>query len=104
MFECIQEIQFSIQNNIQVRRLRGVRQTEGCIIKIIIMIFQFIHIFLNIDSFLMKFVPFESSQSQLSNGTNFIKNGSILRKLWANQVDSIYIYKERDNSVTEYVF
>ena len=59
---------------------------------VFLMLFRFLHIFLNIDPFLMKFVPFESSRSQLSNGTNFIKNGSILRKLWANQVGSIYIY------------
>ena len=52
---------------------------------------RFDHNFLNIDPFLMKFVPFESSQSQLSNGTNYIKNGSILRKLWANQVARIYL-------------
>ena len=61
---------------------------------------RFDHSFLNTDPFLMKFLPFESSQSQLSNGKNFIKNGSILRKLWANQIDRI-IYKERNNSVTE---
>ena len=40
------------------------------------------HNFLNTYPFLMIFVPFESSQSQLSNGINFIKNGSILRNIW----------------------
>ena len=40
--------------------------------------------FLNIDPFLMKVVPFESSRSQLSNDIIeiFIKNGHALRKSW----------------------
>ena len=46
---------------------------------------RFDHNFLNIDTFLMKFVPFESSQSQLSNGAKIIKNGYILRKIWRNR-------------------
>ena len=58
---------------IQVRRLKGVRQTEGCIIVIFMMLFRFLPNFLNIDPFLTSFVPFESSQSQLSNGTKMIK-------------------------------
>ena len=52
---------------------------------VFLMQFRFLHIFLNIDPFLMKFVPFESSHSQLSNGTRIIKNGSILRKIWRNR-------------------
>ena len=36
--------------------------------------------FLNIYPFLMKFVPFESSRSQLSNDIIVIKNGHVLRK------------------------
>ena len=47
---------------------------------------RLVHNFLNIDPFLMKIVPFESSRSQLSNGTIFIKNGFILRKFWSNRV------------------
>ena len=39
---------------------------------------------------LMKEVPIESSHSQLSIGTIFIKTGSILRKLWVNQSDDIF--------------
>ena len=35
---------------------------------------QFASNFLNIDLFLMKFVPFESSRTQLSNAANFIRN------------------------------
>ena len=38
----------------------------------------------NMCPFLTRLVPLESSHSQLSNGTNFIKNGSKLRKLWRN--------------------
>ena len=37
----------------------------------------------------MCFAPFESPHSQLSNGAKIIKNGSILKNLWANQVDRI---------------
>ena len=48
------------------------------------------HNFFNIDSFLIIFVPFESSHSQLSNGRTIIKNGPILKKLWANRIDEIY--------------
>ena len=50
------------------------------------------HNFFNIDPFLMIFAPFESSHSQLSNGAKIIKNGSILKMLWANQVDRISIH------------
>ena len=57
----------------------GVRQIAE--LKIDLCHVRFLHIFLNIDPFLMIFVPFESSQSQLSNGTKIIKNGSILRKI-----------------------
>ena len=64
---------------------------------------RLVHNFLNIDPFLMMFAPFESSRSPLSNGAKIIKNGSILRKLWANQVGHV-IYKhhpsECDRSVT----
>ena len=44
-------------------------------------------IILNIDPFLIKLLPFKSSQSQLSNGANIIKNESILRKIWINRVE-----------------
>ena len=47
------------------------------------------HNFFNINPFLMIFVPFESSHSQLSNGRKIIKNGSISKKLWSNRVDMI---------------
>ena len=50
-------------------------------------LFRFLHNFLNIDPFLMILVPIESSRSPLSNGIKIIKNGSILRKLWADRVD-----------------
>ena len=66
----------------QVRRPEGVMRTDGYIMIIFVRLFRFVRSFLNIDPFLMKFVPLESSRFQLSNGTYFIKNGSILRKLW----------------------
>ena len=43
------------------------------------------HNFLNIDPFLTRPVPIESSHSQLSIGTGLVKNGTILRKLWSNR-------------------
>ena len=43
--------------------------------------------FLNIDPFLTKIIPIESSHSQLSIGTGLVKNGSILRKLWSNRIE-----------------
>ena len=49
----------------------------------------FAHNFLNIDPFLKKIIPFESSRRQLSNGINFIKNGSILRNLRTKPVRGI---------------
>ena len=39
----------------------------------------------NMCPFLTRLVPLESFHSQLSNGTNFIKNGYILRKSWRNR-------------------
>ena len=45
---------------------------------------ELLHNFLDIDPFLMIFMPSESYHSQLSNGIKIIKNGSILRKLWSN--------------------
>ena len=56
------------------------------IMHIVLTLFRFLHNFRNTDPFLMIFAPLESSHSQLSNGTKLIKNGSILRKLWVNQV------------------
>ena len=62
-----------------------------------------VHNFFNIDPFLMIFVPFESSHSQLSNGAKIIKNGSILKNLWGNQIsctighELYYIYWETSN-------
>ena len=44
--------------------------------------FRLVHNFLNIYPFLKIFAPLERSQSQLSNGTNFIKHGYILRNIW----------------------
>ena len=43
---------------------------------------RLVHNFLNIDPFLTRLVPLESSHSQLSNGINLVKNGYMLRKLW----------------------
>ena len=48
------------------------------------------HNFLNIYPFLMKMVPIESWEWELSIGTIFIKNGSILRKLWTHPNDNIF--------------
>ena len=42
------------------------------------------HNFLNIDPFLMIFVPFERGDRELSNGTKIVKNGSKIRKLWSD--------------------
>ena len=53
------------------------------------------HIFLNTYPFVMKMVPIESSSSQLSTRTIFIKNGSILRKLWTNPRDVILGQNDR---------
>ena len=50
---------------------------------------RLLQIFLNMNPFLMKIVPFESWDRELSNGTIFIKNGSILRKLWRNRINPI---------------
>ena len=41
--------------------------------------------FINIHPFLTRMVPLESSHPQLSNASKIIKNGSILRNLWANR-------------------
>ena len=54
------------------------------------MLFWFLHIFLNIDPFLMIFAPFECRRCQLSNGAKIIKNGCILKKLWINRVHKIF--------------
>ena len=43
------------------------------------------HNFLNIDPFLTRPVPIESSHSQLSIGTSLVKNGSISRELRSNR-------------------
>ena len=51
--------------------------------------FRFLHIFLTIDPFLMIFVPLESLYK-------LIKNGSILRKIWSNRVDSFQKAHEND--------
>ena len=40
----------------------------------------------DIDPFLMKPVPIESSRRDLSIGTGFVKIGGILRKLWSKQM------------------
>ena len=45
----------------------------------------------------MKSLPFESSQSQLSNGTKIIKNGSILRKIWRRRT---WQSSQLDSSIT----
>ena len=55
-----------------------------------LMVFRFLHIFLNMYPFVMTFAPLESWDWELSNGTNFIKNGYILRKLWGNRNDHVY--------------
>ena len=68
-----------------IYNIMDVGNIGGKIHIVFLMLFRFLHIFLNIDPFLMKFVPFESSHSQLSNGTKIIKNGSILRKIWRNR-------------------
>ena len=46
---------------------------------------RFIHNFVNIDPFLMNFAPFESWDWELSNGINFIKNGSISKRSRTNR-------------------
>ena len=52
--------------------------------------------FLNIAPFLTRPLPIESSRSKLSIGTGLVKNGSILRKLWSNLVESFQQGTEND--------
>ena len=46
--------------------------------------------FLNILPLLTRPVLIESSHSQFSIGTGFVKNGAILRKLWVHLRDGIF--------------
>ena len=52
--------------------------------------------FLDIDPFLTRMVPIASSHSQLSIGTGLVKNGSTLRKLWSNLLESFQQGTEND--------
>ena len=50
----------------------------------------FLSIILNIDPFVTKPAPIESPRRDLSIGTGFVKNGSILRRLWAHPGEDIF--------------
>ena len=54
--------------------------------------------FVNMDPFLTKPVPIERSFQSLSNGTGFVKNGSISTKLLDFKINTHFSWAEQFNS------
>ena len=63
--------------------MSGVQQTGSNLIGLPILL---VHNFVNNGPFLTKPVSNESPEIGLSIGTGFVKNGSLLSKLWTNNV------------------
>ena len=53
-----------------------------------------VHSFVHIGPFLTNLVPIDRSSSGLSIGTNFVKNGPMLTKLWTKQVNLVLKWSE----------